>query len=101
MVLSGTFDQILTYLGFSLGIFPILAVAGIFKLRIQGESKLKLKGYPYVQLVFILACLMILVLGYMERPTESSIAVATIVIGIPLFFLLRKKDIGSVPKLKK
>jgi len=32
-VLSGTFDQILTYMGFSLGIFPILAVVGVFKLR--------------------------------------------------------------------
>ncbi|UCD23254.1 MAG: amino acid permease, partial [Gemmatimonadota bacterium] len=32
MVLSGTFDQILTYMGFCLGIFPILAVLGVFKL---------------------------------------------------------------------
>jgi len=26
MVMFGTFDQILTYMGFSLGIFPILAI---------------------------------------------------------------------------
>ena len=36
MVLSGTFDQILTYMGFALGIFPLLAVAGVFKLRAEG-----------------------------------------------------------------
>lgn len=91
MVLSGTFDQILTYLGFSLGIFPILAVAGIFKLRIQNKSKIKLKGYPFVQLLFILSSIAILALSYSERPIESSIAVATIVVGIPFFYLLKVK----------
>jgi APA family basic amino acid/polyamine antiporter len=91
MVLSGTFDQILTYLGFSLGIFPILAVAGIFKLRIQGKSKIKLKGYPFVQLVFILSSLIILGLSFAERTIESSIALATVAIGIPFFYLLRKR----------
>jgi APA family basic amino acid/polyamine antiporter len=93
MVLSGTFDQILTYLGFSLGIFPILAVAGVFKLRIQGKSKIKLKGYPYVHLVFIVSSLAILTLSFSERPVESSIALATVVIGVPFYYLLKvKKD---------
>ncbi len=94
MVLSGTFDQILTYLGFSLGIFPILAVAGVFKLRIQGKCKIKLMGYPYIQIIFILSSLFILALSYSERPIESSIALATIIIGIPFFYLLKNKKIN-------
>lgn len=94
MVLSGTFDQILTYLGFSLGIFPILAVVGVFKLRITGKSKLKLKGFPVVHIIFILASLSILILAYFERPVESSIAIATVIMGIPFYFLMKrsKKD---------
>ena len=39
MVLIGTFDQLLTYLGFALAIFPILAVLGVFKLRRQGMAQ--------------------------------------------------------------
>ncbi|MBN2635758.1 MAG: amino acid permease [Prolixibacteraceae bacterium] len=89
MVLSGTFDQILTYLGFSLGIFPILAVVGVFKIRVQNKSKIKLKGYPFVQLLFILSSLAILTLSFSERPIESSIAIATIIVGIPFFYLLK------------
>lgn len=92
MVLSGTFDQILTYLGFSLGIFPILAVVGVFKLRITGKSKIKLKGYPFVQIIFILSSLIILILAYSERPIESSIAVATVISGIPFYFILKKRQ---------
>ncbi len=92
MVLSGTFDQILTYLGFSLGIFPILAVLGVFKLRISGKSKIKLKGYPVVHLVFVLTSLLILVLAYTERPVESSIAIATVISGIPFYFILKRRQ---------
>lgn len=92
MVLSGTFDQILTYLGFSLGIFPILAVVGVFKLRITGKSKIKLKGYPFVQIIFILSSLIILILAYSERPIESSIAVATVLSGIPFYFILKRRQ---------
>ena len=88
-VLSGTFDQILTLLSFSLGIFPILAVLGIFKLRMKKKSVLRLPGFPVFQLVFIILSLLILVLAYMERPVESSVAVGLILVGIPVFYLLR------------
>jgi APA family basic amino acid/polyamine antiporter len=33
LAFSGTFEQVLTYMGFSLGIFPILTVIGVFRLR--------------------------------------------------------------------
>ena len=33
LVLSGTFEQVLTYMGFALGIFPVLTVLGVWRLR--------------------------------------------------------------------
>lgn len=90
LVLSGTFDQILTYMGFSLGIFPILAVAGVFKLRLRGESVLKMPGYPFVHIVFIFTGLAMLVLTFFERPIESSVALLTALSGIPVYFLFRR-----------
>ncbi len=90
MVLSGTFDQILTYMGFSLGIFPILAVIGVFRLRRSGRSVLKLPGYPWVQLFYITISLIILILAFFERPFESSIALLTVLVGIPLFFIFKR-----------
>jgi APA family basic amino acid/polyamine antiporter len=91
LVLSGTFEQIIAYMGFSLGIFPIIAVLGVFKLRMKGESKLKLPGYPVVHIFFILINLAILVLAYFERPWESTIAILTALSGIPVFYWFKKK----------
>ena len=87
LVLSGTFDQILTFMGFSLGIFPILAVIGVFKLRSSGKSKIKMPGYPFVPGLFILIAFAILLLAFFERPVESSIAIGTVIVGVPAYYL--------------
>lgn len=89
-VVSGTFDQIITLLSFSLGIFPIIAVLGIFKLRMNKQSVFKAPGYPIWQLVFIILSLSILVLAFLERPVESSIAILVILVGIPVYYLLKR-----------
>jgi APA family basic amino acid/polyamine antiporter len=91
MVLSGTFDQVLTYMGFSLGIFPIVAILGVFRLAPSERTKRLLPGYPVVPLVYVLAGLLILILAFFERPTESSIALLTVLIGIPVFFLFKRR----------
>jgi len=88
-ILTGTFEQIITFLSFSLGIFPILAVAGVFKLRITNRSNHKMPGYPFVPALFILSSSLILILAFLERPGESSIALGLIIAGIPLFYLVR------------
>ena len=89
-VVSGTFEQIITLLSFSLGIFPILVVLGVFKLRVKGQSILKMPGYPFLPAVFILFSITILVLAYLERPVESSIAIGVILVGIPTYYLLKR-----------
>lgn len=91
IVISGTFDQILTYMGFSLGIFPILAVIGVFKLRRLKKSEYKMPGYPLVPVIYILTGLSILVLGFLERPVPSSIAILTVAAGIPAYFIFKKR----------
>ncbi|MFV0594051.1 MAG: APC family permease [Draconibacterium sp.] len=93
LVLSGTFEQILVYMGFALGIFPVIAVAGVFVLRKRNESVLPLWGYPWVHIIFIVTGIVMLVLAFFQRPTESSIAILTVLSGIPVFywFNARKK----------
>ncbi len=90
IVLSGTFDQILTYMGFSLGIFPILAIIGVFKMRSSNIGKYRLPGYPVVQIVYIVFAVSILILSFLERKIESSIAIATLLLGIPVYYIFRK-----------
>ncbi len=96
LALSGTFEQILVYMGFSLGIFPIMAVLGVFKLRAKGESKLKLPGYPVVHIFYIVTGVLMLVLAYFEKPIESTIAVLTALSGVPVYYWFKKKRDKSV-----
>jgi len=91
IVLSGTFEQILTYMGFSLGIFPILAVIGVFKLRHLKKSEYKMPGYPVIPIMYIIAGVSILTLGFLERPGPSSIAILTVAVGIPAYFIFKRR----------
>jgi basic amino acid/polyamine antiporter, APA family len=88
MALTGTFDQVLTYMGFSLGIFPILAVGGVLRLKRPPDRTLHLN--PAVPVLFILCSSSMLTLAYFERPVESSIALATVLAGLPAFLLFRR-----------
>jgi APA family basic amino acid/polyamine antiporter len=91
LVMFGSLRQLLTYMGFSLGIFPILAVIGVFKLRRQGRSVVKMPGYPVIPAVYILAGVTILVLSFLQQPKVSSIAVATVLVGIPIYLIFKRK----------
>jgi basic amino acid/polyamine antiporter, APA family len=92
MVLSGSFEQVLTYMGFALGIFPILTVLGVFKLRMKKQSVFQLAGFPVTQIIYVTTGILILVLSFLERPVESSIALATVIVGIPAFYIFRNSN---------
>jgi len=91
MVLLGTFDQILTYMGFALGIFPILAVIGIFKLRRRRSAGFRTPLHPAVPLVYLITGIAILFLSYLERPLGSSIALLTLLAGVPAYAAFRAR----------
>jgi len=92
MVLSGTFEQVLTYMGFALGLFPILTVAGVFRLRQHNPSAVRLPGFPFTQILYISVGVLILVLSFLERPIESTIASLTVIAGIPAYYLFRRNN---------
>jgi len=91
-VISGTFEQILTYMGFSLGIFPLLTIAGMIKMRLKGNSLVKMPGFPVPQIIYLLAGSSILLLAFLERPVPSLYALGTLSLGIPAYFLFRRKS---------
>lgn len=98
LVLSGTFEQVLTYMGFALGIFPVMTVLGVWKLRKTNPDALRIKGFPVPQIIYVAAGILILVLSFLERPLESSIALLTVVVGIPFYFIFKKTN-GSVSNI--
>ena len=95
LALSGTFEQVLTYMGFALGIFPILTVIGVFKLRKDNPNAIRIAGFPYVQILYVSTGILILVLAFLERPIESAIASFTVIVGIPAYFIFKKTNKNS------
>jgi APA family basic amino acid/polyamine antiporter len=87
MILSGTFEQILTVTGFLLGIFPILAVLGIYTTKANTPEKVPAIAKFLAAPVFLAGSLLILVLGALEKPMEMGIASA----GIMAIFLSRSR----------
>lgn len=92
LVLSGTFEQVLTYMGFALGIFPIMTVLGVWKLRKNDNGAMRLKGFPVTQIIYLISGFMILFLSYLERPMESSVALLTVIIGIPAYYIFKRTN---------
>ncbi len=90
MVVTGTFEQLLTYIGFALGIFPWMAVAGVILLRRRQPQRARpyrVWGYPFVPLFFLAMMTAILVVAFVNNPWPSLVAVATVLAGIPVYEL--------------
>ena len=95
LALSGTFEQVLTYMGFALGIFPILTVMGVIKLRKDNPAAIRMAGYPYTQILYVTTGVLILVLSFLERPAESSIALLVVAAGVPAYYIFKKRGNNS------
>jgi basic amino acid/polyamine antiporter, APA family len=92
MVLSGTFDQILTVMGFGLGIFPLFAVAGVFRLKPSAATNGMFSGYPWAPLIYLATGVCILLLSLYQRPIESSIAILSVLTGVPVYIYFKRKQ---------
>ncbi len=85
MVLFGTFEQLLTYIGFALGIFPWMAVAGVLLLRRREpgrERPYRVWCYPWVPIFYLVAMGGILMVAFVNRPGPSLAAILTVAAGI-------------------
>jgi APA family basic amino acid/polyamine antiporter len=90
VVIAGSFKQVLVYLGFALGIFPLLVVAALFITRsrnISEKTVVKTPGYPFTPIFFMTVTFILMVIAYINRPLESSTAVLTVLAGIPCYYI--------------
>jgi APA family basic amino acid/polyamine antiporter len=82
-------------MGFALGLFPLLTVFGVVKLRRDNPNAVRMPGYPVTQILYIVTGILILGLAYAERPLESSIAALTVLAGIPAYYIFKRKYVSS------
>jgi len=101
LIWSSTFEQIMTLIGFTLSMFTIMSVTGVFILRYRmrknGDNFYHTFGYPYIPIFFILieGCMMIYV--FVNRPVQSLIGIGITLVGLLIYFVLIKssKNVAS------
>jgi amino acid transporter len=85
----GGFSQLFTYVIFGGWIFYALAVASVVVLRRKDpgmERPFRVPGYPFVPLLFVLGAALLVANTLVTSPRESSLGLAFIALGIPLYF---------------
>lgn len=95
MIITGTFEALIYYIGFMLVLFAAVATAGIFRLRRrQGWRKLPAVNhfFPLIPVVFLVASSGMLFSTIRLRPTESFMGLLTVACGAGLYWWTFRKS---------
>ena len=95
LTLTGTFQQLYTYVIFTAWIFYGLAVAGVIVLRVRYPHQARsfcTPGYPVLPALFVLAAAAIVINTVASVPLHAAIGVAVILLGLPLYLIFRHRQ---------
>lgn len=88
MVLTATFEQLLIYIGFTLSLSALVAVAGLIIMRARHApvpGRYRTPGYPWTPLLFIVGNAWIIIYTINSRPIASLLGLATIGSGLAAY----------------
>jgi len=88
LVLTGTFDAIVTYTGFAVVLFAGAAVASLFVVRrrdTQPWTGYRVLGFPVTPTIFAVASALMLEATIAREPLPSLAGVALMAAGLPLY----------------
>jgi len=92
-VLTDSFEGVLSFAGFTLTLFAMLTVAGVFVLRFTAPDlprPYRVTGYPLTPALFVAVSLVTLGVVIIERPLSALAGLITIAAALA-FGLLRRK----------
>ena len=95
LCLSGKYGDLLDFIIFTVLLFYILTIAGIFKLRKTHPEiprPYKAFGYPVIPALYIILAATICVVLLKYKPTYTWPGLIIVLMGIPIYFMLEKKN---------
>jgi APA family basic amino acid/polyamine antiporter len=95
--LTGTFEQLFTYVVFGQWLFFGLTVAAVIILRRKKPDMprpYKTWGYPVTPIIFILASMFIAVSSLLSQFKNAMFGLAIILLGLPFYFFWKNKSRG-------
>ena len=93
LLVTASFQALLVYTQFALGLCSALAVAGVFVLRRrEGDRPIAYRtwGYPFTPLLFLAITGATLGFTLLQHPVESIAGLLTILLGLPIYWLSPK-----------
>ncbi len=94
LVLSGTFEQLLTYTGFSVILFSAFAVLSLFFVRIRGKDTdtFRAWGYPWAPATFCIVSFAIVVNTIFNAPGPAFAGLGVMAAGVPIYWWTRARN---------
>ena len=93
LALSGTYEQLLTYVVFIAWIFYALAAATLFVYRKREPNvarPYRVPGYPFTPLLFIVAALALVGNTIVTQPIRAAIGLGIVFLGAPAYLFWRR-----------
>jgi APA family basic amino acid/polyamine antiporter len=94
LCVSGTYEQLYTYVVFASVLFHAAAGTAVFVLRRRRPDlprPYRTWGYPVVPALFVLACLLLVGNTLYERPAESLWGLGLVALGLPAYALFSRR----------
>ena len=94
MLLSASFVELITYMGFTLSINSALTVIGVYVMRKKAPDAVrpyKCWGYPITPTIFILLSVWMVIFTCIHTPMIAVFGIGTILSGFLLYFIVRLK----------
>ncbi|MGH9326662.1 MAG: APC family permease [Terriglobia bacterium] len=94
LAVTGSYQQLYTYVIFSAWIFYAACIFAVLVLRRRApllRRPYHVWGYPVVPIAFVIAALAVVGNTMVREPRESAIGLALILIGIPIYFIWKKR----------
>jgi APA family basic amino acid/polyamine antiporter len=101
LVLTGSYEALLSYCTFGAWIFYALAVSGVIVLRRRRpltERPFRMWGYPWTALAFTAAAVAFVLSTLIQYPVTSAAGVGLIATGIPLYLYWKRKRQEPLPQ---
>ncbi|HEY8224947.1 MAG TPA: amino acid permease [Pyrinomonadaceae bacterium] len=94
LAVSGTFDQLLTYVVFIGWIFYGMAAASVFVYRKRQPELLRpyrVPGYPVTPILFIVAAVALVLNTIITQPTRAAVGLGVVMLGAPAYLIWNAK----------
>jgi APA family basic amino acid/polyamine antiporter len=98
LTLSGSYNDLLDYVIFAVLLFYILTIAGIFRLRRtrpDAERPYRALGYPVLPAAYMAAAGLIEILLLFYKPSYTWPGLIIVLLGVPVYFVWRKKEVSE------